>query len=95
MPHKIQKPKLEVKVYQSTTGKTISRVALLTDVQRILSPEINEAVINILNRHSVEVVVMPEIDYCDLDHHLGEEKQSSQIFKKNIEVSMKSTLKMV
>ena len=30
MPHKIQKPKLEVKVYQSTTGKTISRVALLT-----------------------------------------------------------------
>ena len=88
MPHKIQKPKLEVKkVYQSTTGKTISRVALLTGcVQRILSPEINEATINILNRHSVEVVVMPEIDCCgSLDHHLGKENKAHKSFKKNIE----------
>ena len=65
-------------------------------MQRILSPEINEATINILNRHSVEVVVMPEIDCCgSLDHHLGKENKAHKSFKKILRLGMKSILKMV
>ena len=87
MPKRIQTAKLEIKkVYKSKTNKTISRVALLTGcVQRVLSPEINEATIELLNRHSVEVVVLPEIDCCgSLNHHLGKEKKAHQSFKRNI-----------
>ncbi len=88
MPRKIHKAKLpNDKIFKSKTGKTVSRVALLTGcVQRVLSPEINEATIEVLNRHSVEVVVIPEIDCCgSLDHHLGKEKKAHVAFKKNIE----------
>ena len=87
MPKRIQKAKLETKkIYKSKTNKTISRVALLTGcVQRVLSPEINEATIELLNRHSVEVAVLPEIDCCgSLNHHLGKEKKAHESFKKNI-----------
>ena len=88
MPRKIHRAKLpNYKIIKSKTGKTVSRVALLTGcVQRVLSPEINEATIEVLNRHSVEVVVIPEIDCCgSLDHHLGKEKKAHVAFKKNIE----------
>ena len=66
--------------------KSIARVALLTGcVQRVISPEINESTIRLLNRHNVEVVVMPEINCCgSLDHHLGKEKAAHELFKKNI-----------
>tara|TARA_B100000886_G_C20418972_1_gene490564 strand:+ start:583 stop:1875 length:1293 start_codon:yes stop_codon:yes gene_type:complete len=88
MPRKIHKAKLpNDRIFKSKTEKIVSRVALLTGcVQRVLSPEINEATIEVLNRHSVEVVVLPEIDCCgSLDHHLGKEKKAHAAFKKNIE----------
>ncbi len=87
MPKKIQKKKFkDQKFYKSTSGKTVSRVALLTGcVQRVLSPEINEATIEILNRHSVDVVVFNEIECCgSLNHHLGKEAKAHKSFKKNI-----------
>ncbi len=87
MPSKIKKSSLkDKKIYRSTTGKTVSRVALLTGcVQRVLSPEINDSTIKILNRHSVEVVVLPEIDCCgSLSHHMGKEKDAHKYFMKNI-----------
>ena len=87
MPKKIQKKKFkDQKFYKSTSGKTVSRVALLTGcVQRVLSPEINEATIEILNRHSVDVVVFNEIECCgSLNHHLGKEAKAHESFKKNI-----------
>ena len=74
MPNKIPGKKIkEKKVYEVTNGKKVSRVALLTGcVQRIISPEINESTIRLLNRHNVEVVVMPDINCCgSLNHHLG------------------------
>ena len=73
------------KIY-SVEKKPIARVALLTGcVQRVISPEINESTIRLLNRHNVEVVVIPEINCCgSLDHHLGKEKKSHELFKKNI-----------
>ena len=93
MPKRIQKAKLETKkIYKSKTNKTISRVALLTGcVQRVLSPEINEATIELLNRHSVEVAVLPEIDCCgSLNHHLGKEKKLMSLSKKILIIGIKS-----
>ncbi len=87
MPRKIHKKKFkDQKIYKSTTGKTISRVALLTGcVQRVLTPEINGATIEILNRHSVDVIVINEIECCgSLNHHLGKEDKAHKSFKENI-----------
>ena len=51
-------------------------------VQRVISPEINEFTIRLLNRHNVEVVVLPEIKCCDLNHHLGKDLAHSSFSKK-------------
>ena len=68
--------------------KPVARVALLTGcVQKVLSPQINEATIRILNRHGIEVVVSKGIDCCgSLSHHLGKNDLSHKIFKKNISI---------
>lgn len=87
MPAKFPKKTLKTqKIYSVEKTKSIARVALLTGcVQRVISPEINESTIRLLNRHNVEVVVMPEINCCgSLDHHLGKEKAAHKLFKKNI-----------
>ena len=88
MPNKIPSKNIETqKIYKPESGKIISRVALLTGcVQRVISPEINESTIRILNRHNVEVVVMPEIECCgSLNHHLGKKDLAHQSFVQNIE----------
>ena len=88
MPSKIPGKKIkEKKIYEVTNGKKVSRVALLTGcVQRVISPEINESTIRLLNRHNVEVVVMPDINCCgSLNHHLGKKKLAHKSFKNNIE----------
>tara|TARA_B100001250_G_scaffold363337_1_gene342618 strand:- start:218 stop:1513 length:1296 start_codon:yes stop_codon:yes gene_type:complete len=74
------------KIYYPDSKKSTARVALLTGcVQRVISPEINESTIRLLNRHNVEVVVLPEIDCCgSLNHHLGKEISAHKSFIKNI-----------
>ena len=87
MPDKIPSKTIKTqKIYSPQSGKIISRVALLTGcVQRVISPEINEATIRLLNRHNVEVVVMPDIDCCgSLNHHLGKKDKAENSFVKNI-----------
>ena len=87
MPDKIPSKKIKTqKIYSPQSGKIISRVALLIGcVQRVISPEINEATIRLLNRHNVEVVVMPDIDCCgSLNHHLGKKDKAENSFVKNI-----------
>jgi glycolate oxidase iron-sulfur subunit len=56
MPDRIPSKKIKTqKIYSPLNGKKISRVALLIGcVQRVISPEINEATIRLLNRHNVE-----------------------------------------
>tara|TARA_Y100000590_G_scaffold85008_1_gene95004 strand:- start:241 stop:1548 length:1308 start_codon:yes stop_codon:yes gene_type:complete len=68
--------------------KPVGRVALLTGcVQKVISPQINEATIRLLNRHNIEVVVPKSINCCgSLDHHLGKSISANQTFKKNIEI---------
>ena len=87
MPSKIPKKTLKTqKIYSGLRKKNIARVALLTGcVQRVISPEINESTIRILNRHGVEVVVLPSIDCCgSLNHHLGKKDLAHNSFVKNI-----------
>tara|TARA_B100000780_G_scaffold7726_1_gene5686 strand:+ start:334 stop:1629 length:1296 start_codon:yes stop_codon:yes gene_type:complete len=87
MPSKIPAKKIKTqKIYFVSERKTIARVALLTGcVQRVISPEINESTIRLLNRHGVEVVVLPKIDCCgSLNHHLGKKDLAHSSFVKNI-----------
>ena len=78
-----------MEVYQAKNKKKpVARVALLTGcVQKILSPQINEATIRLLNRHDIEVVVPKNIDCCgSLNHHLGKGDLANQTFRKNISI---------
>ena len=96
MPNKIPlKTIKKKKVYLSKGNKAIARVALLTGcVQRVISPEINESTIRLLNRHNVEVVVLPKIDCCgSLNHHLGKKELAHISFKKNIDLWHEEYLK--
>jgi len=83
------------RIHLSQGEKTIARVALLTGcVQRVISPEINDSTIRLLNRHNVEVVVLPEIDCCgSLNHHLGKKELAHSSFKKNINLWHEEYLK--
>ena len=89
MPGKFPKKTLhKKKVYSAQKTKRIARVALLTGcVQKVLSPQINEATIRLLNRHGIEVVVPKGIGCCgSLNHHLGKSDLAHQTFKKNISI---------
>ena len=89
MPGKFPKKTLpQMEVYRSQKKKRVARVALLTGcVQKVISPQINEATIRLLNRHGIEVVVPKGIDCCgSLNHHLGKSNLAHQTFKKNISI---------
>ena len=75
--------------------KPVARVALLTGcVQQVISPQINEATIRLLNRHDIEVVVPKGIDCCgSLNHHLGKSDLANKNFKKNISIWYEEYLK--
>ena len=87
MPIKFPKKTLPtMKLYSAKKGKRIARVALLTGcVQKVLSPQINESSIRILNRHGIDVVVSKGVECCgSLNHHLGKSELANDTFKKNI-----------
>ena len=86
MPNSFPVSRQENKEIYSPAGKTYARVALLTGcVQRVISPQINDATIEILNRHGVEVIVPKKVDCCgSLNHHLGKEELAHKSFINNI-----------
>jgi glycolate oxidase iron-sulfur subunit len=88
MPRKFPKKTLSRKrIYPAENKKKpVARVALLTGcVQKVISPQINEATIRLLNRHNIEVVVPKQIKCCgSLNHHLGKETSAHSTFKRNI-----------
>jgi len=90
MPIKFPKRQLpKMRVYQSRKKKKpVARVALLTGcVQKVISPQINEATIRLLNRHNIEVVIPKGISCCgSLNHHLGKSDLALKTFKKNISI---------
>jgi len=97
MPGKFPKKTLpKMKVYRvQKRKKPVARVALLTGcVQKVISPQINEATIRLLNRHGIEVVVPKGIDCCgSLNHHLGKSDLANQTFRKNISIWYNEYLK--
>ena len=97
MPKKIPRKNLpKMHIYPSTKRKkAVARVALLTGcVQSVISPQINEATIRLLNRHGIEVVVPKSIDCCgSLNYHLGKAELAKETFKKNISVWYNEYLK--
>ena len=86
MPTSFPKSNYENKEVYSAKGKTFAKVALLTGcVQRVISPQINDSTIDILNRHGVEVIAPKEITCCgSLNHHLGKEDLAHKSFVNNI-----------
>jgi len=90
MPRKFPKKTLSRKrIYHvENKKKPVARVALLTGcVQKVISPQINEACIRLLNRHNIEVVVPKQIKCCgSLNHHLGKAELASSTFKNNISI---------
>src|SRR5262249_11317588 len=56
-------------------GERRARVALLQGcAQQVLAPRINQAAINVLTRHGVEVVLVKDEQCCGaLTHHMGDD----------------------
>jgi glycolate oxidase iron-sulfur subunit len=86
MPKEFPKSEYPENVIFKPSKKSISKVALLTGcVQKAISPNINDASINVLLRHGIEVHVLNEIKCCgSLTHHMGKEDISHEYFIQNI-----------
>ena len=67
-------------------GARRGRVALLQGcAQQVLAPRINQAAINLLTRHGVEVVLVRDEQCCGaLTHHLGRDDEALVLAKANI-----------
>jgi glycolate oxidase iron-sulfur subunit len=69
-------------------GQRRGRVALLQGcAQQVLAPRINQAAINLLTRHGVEVVLVKDEQCCGaLTHHLGHDADALARARANIRV---------
>src|SRR5256885_11455687 len=72
-------------------GKRRGRVALLQGcAQQVLAPRINQAAINLLTRHGIEVVLVRDEQCCGaLTHHLGQDSDALARARANITVWQK------
>ncbi|MBR0829039.1 glycolate oxidase subunit GlcF [Bradyrhizobium manausense] len=72
-PGRLPKPGPAAGSVFAPLGKKRGRVALLQGcAQQVLAPRINQAAINLLTRHGVEVVLVKDEQCCGaLTHHLG------------------------
>ena len=72
-------------------GKKRGRVALLQGcAQQVLAPRINQAAINVLTRHGIEVVLVRDEQCCGaLTHHLGHDGDALARARANIAVWLK------
>jgi glycolate oxidase iron-sulfur subunit len=69
-------------------GERLGRVALLQGcAQQVLAPRINQAAINLLTRHGIEVVLVRDEQCCGaLTHHLGRDGDALARARANITV---------
>ena len=72
-------------------GERRGRVALLQGcAQQVLAPRINQAAINLLTRHGIEVVLVKDEQCCGaLTHHLGQDGDALARARANITVWQK------
>ncbi|WP_025899347.1 glycolate oxidase subunit GlcF [Sneathiella glossodoripedis] len=75
----------EQPLHKSRQGSD-KRVILMTGcAQKVLSPDINDATIRLLNRHDVDVVIPPEAGCCGaLPLHMGQEEPALASARRNI-----------
>jgi glycolate dehydrogenase iron-sulfur subunit len=75
----------------AASGKKRGRVALLQGcAQQVLAPRINQAAINFLTRHGIEVVLVKDEQCCGaLSHHLGREGDALARARCNVSVWLK------
>ncbi|MGJ4952397.1 glycolate oxidase subunit GlcF [Bradyrhizobium sp. HKCCYLS20291] len=68
-------------------GARRGRVALLQGcAQKVLAPRINQAAINLLTRHGVEVVLVQDEQCCGaLTHHMGQDQDALSRARANID----------
>jgi glycolate dehydrogenase iron-sulfur subunit len=69
-------------------GERRGRVALLQGcAQQVLAPRINQAAVNLLTRHGIEVVLVKDEQCCGaLTHHMGMEAEALNFARANITV---------
>jgi glycolate oxidase iron-sulfur subunit len=67
-------------------GERRGRVALLQGcAQQVLAPRINQAAINVLTRHGIEVVLVKDEQCCGaLTHHLGHDGEALALARANV-----------
>ena len=67
-------------------GERRGRVALLQGcAQQVLAPRINQAAINLLTRHGIEVVLVKDEQCCGaLTHHLGRDDDALARARANV-----------
>jgi glycolate oxidase iron-sulfur subunit len=72
-------------------GKRLGRVALLQGcAQQVLGPRINQAAINFLTRHGIEVVLVKDEQCCGaLSHHLGRDDDALARARANVTIWLK------
>src|SRR6185436_15491229 len=72
----------------AAVGERRGRVALLQGcAQQVLAPRINQAAINLLTRHGIEVVLVRDEQCCGaLTHHLGQDGDALARARANITV---------
>jgi glycolate oxidase iron-sulfur subunit len=70
----------------AAVGERRARVALLQGcAQQVLAPRINQAAINVLTRHGVEVVLVRDEQCCGaLTHHMGRDQDALARARANI-----------
>jgi glycolate oxidase iron-sulfur subunit len=70
----------------AAVGARRGRVALLQGcAQQVLAPRINQAAINVLTRHGIEVVLVKDEQCCGaLTHHLGDDRDALARARANI-----------
>src|SRR5438874_2807511 len=75
----------------AATGERRGRVALLQGcAQQVLAPRINQAAVNLLTRHGIEVVLVRDEQCCGaLTHHLGQDGDALARARANITVWQK------
>ena len=75
----------------AAAGRRRGRVALLQGcAQQVLAPRINQAAINLLTRHGIEVVLVRDEQCCGaLTHHLGQDGDALARARANITVWQK------
>ena len=85
-PRDLPKPGPAAGQVFAALGRRRARVALLQGcAQQVLAPRINQAAINVLTRHGVEVVLVKDEQCCGaLTHHLGRDDDALARARANV-----------